>query len=304
MSSTTPYNRPLRSKEPAVQWFMVAVSLLIHVGLVLALAAASFVIPNYQSMPFSISVSEMSLDTGDLPPLSNSQEAGSPDARPPEAVTEAIIPEEPEIIEEPVIEPEPEREIPEEIPKELPKEMPKEEPEPEPIKLEPEEVVVSTNSKPVEKEQEPVAPPKPKPIEIAEELEEQRGTFKAKRDLGRATNSRYIASGDAGGGGGPALYRSVLISRIGSLWNPPLVPPGIALDATVEFTVYSPNTTDITRRSRVENIRIAISSGDQKFDFSAMEAIRAVRNWPPLPDSYKEDSLVVQCRFYLMGENR
>ena len=57
------------------------------------------------------------------------------------------------------------------------------------------------------------------------------------------------------------------------------------------------------RTASVPGIRIAASSGDARFDGLALEAVRRVRTWPPLPQYYAAPRLVVSCTFYLIGES-
>lgn len=302
MNKFAPYTPPA-SNGPAISWFMVGMSGLLHLAMVAGLAAISFSFVATPPPKFAISVATAPLQRRDLPPLSGSKEAGAPGPR-----TERVAP------------PQPKREEPKpEPPKPEPK---KETPKPEPKKPEPKKEAV----KPVVKEQpkapadteiistksseeaEPAPQPRqPTPREVAQELEGRRDVFRAKSGTAEGTNARYIASdGDPGGGGGPDLYRSVLVGLIGGNWVPPYVRRGEVRDATVEFTVYSPplprNAVNQVRTARITNVRIIKSSGDLDYDSLAMEAVRSVRQWPPLPDSYRKETLVVQCRFYMIGE--
>jgi outer membrane biosynthesis protein TonB len=310
MSDRGPYVPNSSGRESGVRWFMVAVSGVLHVALVGGLLAFTHIgMPRFDA-GFRIAVSEVPLNTTDLPPLNDTREAGAPSSSPPPARQETVQP----VIEEKKPEPEPEK--PREEVKEPPKEEPKSEPpkpKPEPKKTEtPKETVVSPNSKPVEKPAEPEPEPEPegpKPAEVARELQQRSGSFSARRRMGSTTVSRVIASeSDPGGGGGPALYRSVLIGRIGGMWDPPYTRRGEVRDAVVEFTIYSPplarDAVNAVRTAQVTNVRVSKSSGDRRYDESCLEAVRRVRSWPPLPDSYRKETLVVQCRFYLIGEDQ
>lgn len=241
--------------------------------------------PPHESSPsFRISLQSVPLRVQDLPPVSGSREAGPVSAPKPRK----------SVVKPKVEKPKPKPEI---IKKKV--EQPKKEPEkPETTEVFPK----STIKKP-----EPKPEPEETPEDVQKELENRADVFKAEdRNTG---TQRYVASeGDYGAFGGPDLYRSVLVARIGELWDPPYVFSGDVRDATVAFTIHSPplpqGAVNQVRKSTISDIRIIISSGDFEYDAKALEAVRRVRNWPPLPDSYRNDTLTVSCRFYLMGEKQ
>lgn len=303
MGSQAPY-MPQHTNGPAVSWFMIGVSGLLHLAMVAGVAVLSFNFVPEPPPKFAISINTAPLNSRDLPPLSGSKEAGAPGPRTNRTALPQPKKEEPK--------PEPKSEPKKEEPKPVAKkpEPKKEEPKPadkpkEQPKAPPDTEIISTKSS---ETAEPAPQPRqPTPKEVAQELEARRDVFRATDASSGASTARYIASdSDPGGGGGPDLYRSVLVGLIGGIWEPPFVRRGEVRDATVEFTVYSPplprNAVNQVRTARVTNVRIIKSSGDLDYDSMAMQAVRSVRQWPPLPDSYRKETLVVQCRFYMIGE--
>lgn len=308
--STQPYNPPIRRAKIAnSRVFMIGISVILHVAVIAAMFAFGKIsLPDF-STPFAMSIAEVPIRSSALPPINDDEggkDAGAPNQVPPKPTPQAENKIEEPKIEEKKPEPEPKKEEKKPEPK-------REEPKPQPKKTEtkptpqPEKKIISPNSsKKTEIKPEP-EPPKPTPQEVAKELETKRGTFKAEQNVAGTTQARYIASdSDPGGQGGPQLYRSVLIGRIAQWWTPPFTRRGDVRDCTVEFTVYSPplpaDAVNQNRTARITSVRIVKSSGDLEYDAKALDAIRRVPNWPPLPDSYKKDTLVVQCRFYLIGE--
>ena len=286
------------------------VSLVVHVAL---LATLGFFSGQNIEMPetkMQISLSQVPLKTSDLPPLEGSQEAGpvKQATRQQPAQKQEAKAEEPKPVEK---KPEPKVEKPVEKKAEVKKPVEKPKVKKEVKKEPPKEKVVTTRPKEVEKKPEPEPEIKqPTPQEVARELSQRRDVYSATKPvMGGSKATGYIASGgDAiSGGGGPDLYRSVLVGLIGGFWNPPITRMGEVKDATVGFTVYSPplprDAVNQVRKARIMNIRILISSGDLDFDTRALAAVRAVKTWPPLPNSYRKDTLEVTCRFYLIGED-
>ncbi len=82
-------------------------------------------------------------------------------------------------------------------------------------------------------------------------------------------------------------YTSRMLAIIRSNWRKPA---GVkSMEATVYFT--------ITRDGRVVNLRLLKSSGSSSFDLAALRAIQASDPFPPLPGSYRENSLGVRVVF-------
>lgn len=310
MIKETPYNPPVRRYQnaPAIKWKVLLLSLVVHVGLLATLGFFSGQTVEIPKVNMKINISQVPLQTSDLPPLAGSKEAGPTREAPrqqPEAKPE-VKAESPEPV---VKKAEPEVKKPEVKPEVKKPEVKKTEVKKDPV----EEKVITTRPKEVEKEKEPEPEPevkKPSPGEVARSLEARRDVFTSSQDVrGGGKISRYIASGGdtISGGGGPDLYRSVLVGLIGGYWDPPLTRLGDVKDATIAFTVYSPplarDAVNQVRKARIMDIRILISSGDLDFDTRALEAVRAVLTWPPLPNSYRKDTLEVTCRFYLIGED-
>jgi outer membrane biosynthesis protein TonB len=319
-------------------WIGLISSVLLHAalfGATLFVGSFTLSLPEQQA-EMVISIADARLPVQDLPPLGESQEAGpvntggspepQPQAQP--AVTEEIA--EPEIEETPTEEaqeeadpePEPVEETPEPAPEQTrsdpepqpQRETPVEQPVREETKTEPAEKpadteVVSTNPAPAEREQ-PEEPAEPTPREVARQLQEKRGTrSKTFNTAGGGTATGLVAPAGGSSNGissGPALYNSNLTQLISVSWQPPVYPPGTVRDCTVEFTIYSPplerNAVNKIRVARVMNIRIIEGSGDPLYDQRALEAVRRISSWPPPPDSYRKETLVVTCRFYLVGE--
>lgn len=264
---------------------MVVLSTFLHVVLVLAFTAfVNWSPPQEPRSSFRISLQSVPLRVQNLPPVSGSKDAGPVSAPKPRK----------KVVKPKVEKPKPKIETPK-------KKV--EPPKKEPVK--PETTVIFPKSTP--KEPEPEPEPEEKPEEVQKELENRADVFKAE-DRNSGTQ-RYVASeGDYGAFGGPDLYRSVLVARIGQLWDPPYIFSGDVRDATVEFTIHSPplprGAVNQVRKSTVSDIRIAVSSGDFEYDAKALEAVRRVINWPPLPDSYRRETLTVSCRFYLIGDKQ
>ena len=318
MGGFLPYNPPLKKRRKGidVKWYMIVVSIFIHALLVTGIAAFSTVHFALPPADFVIGISEVPIATNDLPPLGDTKEAGAPSTKPPQQ--EIIQPEVKEEIPEPEIEetkPEPKKEEPVKTPD--PKPEPKKEPvktepkkvetKPKPKNVEPDTKVVSTKSTPVKDPEPEPEIVEPSPQEVAQELKSRQAAFSTRSSVAGTTQERVIASeSDPGGGGGPMLYRNVLMQRIGGIWNPPLLRTGEIRDATVQFTIYSPplkrNSSENVRTARISNVRIIKSSNDLEFDAKALEAVRRLSPCPPLPDSYRKETLVVICRFYLLGE--
>lgn len=319
----------------------IIISVLLHGGMVgaaIVMGSFSFGVPAEQP-DMVISIADARIPLRNLPPLGDSQEAGpvtSPGSADPGPQNQAAVAEveqikEPEIDsppEETVKEEEKQVERPreEEKPVETPVEKKVEQPKPKVTQPKPVETskpeqkpaereVVSTNPQPRQTEEstrEVEEPAGPTPKEIADELASQRGSrSRTFSSAGGGTATGLIAAGEGGDGrisSGPALYNSNLTQLISINWQPPAYRPGEVRDCTVEFTIYSPplerNAVNQVRVARIMNIRIAKSSGDDLYDQRAMEAVRRVRSWPPPPDSYRKETLVVTCRFYLVGDEQ
>lgn len=279
---------------------MVLVSLVIHVALVGAVVVLAA--PRFDASAdehFAISLQHPPIDFNSLPPLEGNREAGPAVVAPEDVIAE------PEIEEAELEEPEPEPAKPEPEPEAKKPEPVREEPKQAEERSEPEVVSTRASKKPVEPE------PEPEPEETARQLRERLESSQGVYSTGGAEASHHVAvdgmAGDASGGGAPDLFRNRLVALIGASWNAPRLPPGQVMEAVVEFTIYSPPVDEDAvnqnrSRARVESVVLVSSSGDERFDASALETIRRLRNLPPLPGYIKEERLRVSCRFYFIGE--
>jgi len=301
----------------------IIISVLLHSVVVAGVVymgsfSLSFSAPPQQDM--LISISDARLPMQNLPPLGTSQDAGPVQTSPPPTETNPAVTEiqEPELqeetqpeVEKPVEQPKPETQKPDPVqqkPVEKQVEKPVEKPEEKPVEQPADRQVASTN--PVRTpEREPEPDPEPTAQEIADELKQQRGTRSRTFNTtggGTATGLISPQANNQGVSSGPALYTSNLTQLIGGAWQPPVYPPGEVRDCTVEFTIYSPplesGAVNQNRVARVMNIKIVESSGDAVYDQRAIAAVQRVRTWPPPPSSYKNETLTVTCRFYLVGD--
>lgn len=316
------------SKSSTIGWAAIGISVLLHgslLGSVALFGSISFNFPEPQQNML-ISIADARIPMRQLPPLGDSQDAGPVSTSAQAAQPQTALAEQQEAIQKPELDktpqPEPEKEVEKPVekpvekktnpPVEKPKEqkpVPKKETQ-KPLEKPAEKEVITTNPKPVEKQAEIQPDPEPTPQEIARELQQQRGTRTrtyGTSDGGSSTGLITPGSGNSNGvSSGPALYTSNLTQLIGGAWQPPVYPQSEVRDCTVEFTIYSKplekDAVNKVRIARVMNIKIIKSSGDSLYDQRAMEAVRRVASWPPPPASYKKDTLVVTCRFYLVGD--
>ncbi|MFQ6069029.1 MAG: energy transducer TonB [Candidatus Aminicenantales bacterium] len=86
-------------------------------------------------------------------------------------------------------------------------------------------------------------------------------------------------------------YLQAIMDRVSSNWFTSLVEPGIS--GTFKAVVYF----KITRNGQVMDLRIDRSSGIRSLDLSALRAIRSSSPFPPLPEDYGDEYLVIRLIF-------
>jgi len=298
-----------RSGPPNTIAVMVVVSLVIHAALVTAVVVmANPGVAHPPMQRFAISLHHPPIDTSNLPPLAGSREAGPVVAAPQQVIQPpALEVEEAQPEQKEEQKPEPKKEEPKPQPKREEAKPKREEPKPKPKRAETKVISAKSSSAKAEKKPETE---RETPQQLRERLESSAGVYSASSSVAGKNISRHVAvegaQGDAGGGA-PDLFRNRLVALIGETWSPPRLRPGQVMEAIVEFTIFSPpidpgavnQSRDI---SRVESVELAKSSGNERFDASAIETIKRLRNLPPLPDYIKESRLRVSCRFYFIGE--
>jgi len=270
-------------RTPSALWLMVLVSVALHVLLVAAVTVLAKPAEREAEPGFSIALDHPPLLERNLPPVPGNIDAGPLEALPQQPRADEPRPEERESGE-------PQRE---------------EEP-PADEARDPGVTVISARGSDEEREPEPEPEPEPQ-RSVRENLEGRDDVFSSSREVGGGRVSRHVAVDGDAGGGSPDLYRYALVTRIGEMWDPLPLRLGEVKTAVVEFTIVSPplppEAVNQVRTASVTGIRIAASSGDARFDGLALEAVRRVRTWPPLPQYYTAARLVVSCTFYLIGES-
>jgi len=88
-----------------------------------------------------------------------------------------------------------------------------------------------------------------------------------------------------------AWYLALLRERVFSLWSPPSE-PFLGGRAPVTLVAFR-----IDRVGRVDRLTLKEGSGHTRFDRSALAAVKALGQAPPLPDQYPEAALDVVIRF-------
>lgn len=87
-------------------------------------------------------------------------------------------------------------------------------------------------------------------------------------------------------------YLGLIRSKVDNRWNQPVAYKQVK-QTLVDFI--------IRRDGKIDNVRVAESSGDSYFDQTAVRAVSLSNPFPPLPRGYKEDFLKVRYRF-IFGE--
>src|SRR3990170_5684455 len=87
-------------------------------------------------------------------------------------------------------------------------------------------------------------------------------------------------------------YLGLIRNKIDNRWSQPVTYHQVK-QTLVEFI--------IRRDGKIDNVRVAESSGDSYFDQTAVRAVSLSNPFPPLPRGYKEDFLKVRYRF-IFGE--
>lgn len=82
-------------------------------------------------------------------------------------------------------------------------------------------------------------------------------------------------------------YIDQMLGMIRSRWTRP--PIGGEIEATIHFRIHSDGS--------LSDVRIARSSGYNQFDLAGLRAVRSAAPLPPLPRSYRHDSLGVNLIF-------
>ncbi len=158
-----------------------------------------------------------------------------------------------------------------------PEPAPPKEPEPEPAKPEPEPVLVEKPTKTArapekrEKAPAPAAPPR-----------QRQGSPE-----GSPTGTSAFGATAVAGLDNPDFvynyYIEQMVALIGANWVRP--PVGKGVQATLHFR--------IDRRGEITELEIVTSSGHSSFDLAGLRAVRQANPLPPLPNSYRGDSLGV-----------
>ncbi len=160
-----------------------------------------------------------------------------------------------------------------------PEPAPPKEPEPEPAKPEPEPVLVEKPTKTArapEKREKAPAPAAPAPPRQRQGSPE-----------GSPTGTSAFGATAVAGLDNPDFvynyYIEQMVALIGANWVRP--PVGKGVQATLHFR--------IDRRGEITELEIVTSSGHSSFDLAGLRAVRQANPLPPLPNSYRGDSLGV-----------
>ncbi|HOI44549.1 MAG TPA: energy transducer TonB, partial [Candidatus Aminicenantes bacterium] len=98
--------------------------------------------------------------------------------------------------------------------------------------------------------------------------------------------------GTGGGSGFPYnYYLQVIMDRVSVNWFTGLVDPGVAgsFQAVVYFKIH--------RNGQVSDLKVETSSGLQSLDLSALRAVQNSAPFPPLPNDYDDQYLVIHLIF-------
>ncbi len=105
--------------------------------------------------------------------------------------------------------------------------------------------------------------------------------------------------GGFGGGGGGfgagnfpyTYYIQGIMDRVSSSWFTSLVDPGVAgsFQTTVLFKIL--------RNGQIADLKVEIPSGISSLDLSALRAVQAASPFPPLPNEYEDQYLVIHLVF-------
>lgn len=98
--------------------------------------------------------------------------------------------------------------------------------------------------------------------------------------------------GTGGGSGFPYnYYLQVIMDRVSVNWFTGLVDPGVAgsFQAVVYFKIH--------RNGQVSELKVETSSGLQSLDLSALRAVQNSAPFPPLPNDYDDQYLVIHLIF-------
>lgn len=164
--------------------------------------------------------------------------------------------------------PQPEPEIPDpELPV-LPREQPEPEPPPRPPPPEPR-----------------TAPPPERAPETARPEPPNRATGPQGSPRGSASGGSVLSAQVSGPGGTAFTYDYYLDQLLGQIRQNWVRPPVEGIETLVSFRVQ--------RGGEITEVEIRQSSGSRGFDLAALRAVRNASPLPPLPSSYREDSLKV-----------
>lgn len=124
--------------------------------------------------------------------------------------------------------------------------------------------------------------PKPEPIKKTTEKPNNQtktsGMVKSKAGLGaRAEGFEY------------SYYLNIILTRIGENWINPYATSNYQLKCTIFFT--------IERDGSITGARIEQSSKNSVYDQSALRAVLATRNLPPLPQDFQSNQLKLHLEF-------
>jgi protein TonB len=159
------------------------------------------------------------------------------------------------------------------------------EPEPEPVQAPPEPEASSPEpERPAPVVEEPrakPAPPKPAPKRVETRPTQREGSARGS-SLGTSNFGTAVAGFD-----NPDFtydyYVDQMLAKIRQYWVRP--PIGGAVETTVRYRIL--------KDGRVVDVRVLNSSGYNSFDLAAMRAIQSASPLPPLPQSFRHDSLGV-----------
>jgi TonB family protein len=95
--------------------------------------------------------------------------------------------------------------------------------------------------------------------------------------------------GVGGGGFEYSYYLNVVLTRIGENWVNPYQTSNYQFNCSVQFVIQ--------RDGLISEAKIETSSKNSIYDQSALRAVLATRNLPPLPQDFKSDQLKLHLEF-------